>query len=107
MKILTDMKHKILEEGEKLKREALLGNKEFAFLTEVLSSLGNIQESLLTYSSILPSFSESTISGHPAVYVSTEKSTYLTHSTTTAKIFMYVKEGPPELALSRHTKLCK
>ena len=107
LEILTDMKHKILDEGEKLKREALLGNKEFAVLTDVLSSLGNIQESLLTYSSILPSFSESTKSGYSAVYVSTEKSTYLTQSTTTAKMFMYVKEGPPELALSRHTKLCK
>ena len=105
MEILTDMKHKILEEGEKLKREGLLGNKEFAVLNDVLSSLANIQDSLLSYSSILPSFSESTTSSYPAVYASTEKSTYLTQSTTTAKIFMYVKEGPPELALSRHTKL--
>ena len=46
--------------------------------------------------------SGSRTSGYPAD-ISTEKSIFTTQSSTTEKIFMYVKEGPPELALSKHT----
>ena len=103
MKIFTGMKNTILEKGKKLKREGHLGNKELSALSHVFASLSNTQDSLLSYSSLLPSISESTTIGYPAEYGATEKSIFVTQSLTTAKIFMYVKEGPPELALSRHT----
>ena len=102
MEVLAVVKNKISDKGEKLKREGLLGNQEFIVLSHVLSSLSSTQDSILSYSSILPSMSGSRTSGYPAD-ISTEKSIFTTQSSTTEKIFMYVKEGPPELALSKHT----